>query len=110
MLPSGAPSPAAHIMRAGPASVRSNVLTWYLLNGESAFWLFFGLSNGLPAPPLAFSAVVGKDTDLRESQVVLLIECYRKECGIYTLHSPLALSYFLFMAVWVCFFSYTVEK
>lgn len=96
MLPSGAPSPAAHIVHAGPVLVHSDASVWYALNGERSFCLLFGLSNGLPAPLLAFSTDVGKNTDFRESQVVLLIKCCRIECGIYTLHSPLALmSYFL---------------
>lgn len=99
MLPSGAPSPAAHIVHASPASACNDVSTWYLLNRESSFCSLFGLSTGLPAPSLAFSTGVGKNTDFRDSWVVLLIKCYRMERRIYILHSPFALmSYFLFMS------------
>ena len=116
MLPSGATSPAAHIVPARPASVHSAVSTQYL-NGESGLCLLFGLSHRLLAPPPAFSAVVGKNTDFRESRVVLLIKYSTKECGFYTLRTSFALmSYFLFMSgqkscrFVVCFFFYTVEK
>lgn len=96
MLPSGALSPAARIVHAGPVLVHSDASVWYVLNGESSLCLLFGLPSGLPAPPLTFSTDVGKKPDFRESQAVLLIKCCRMKCGIYTPHSPLALmSYFL---------------